>query len=172
MLRFTDRLHQLCQYCDYSLANAEEWSKVIEAEVVYEESSKDADPTFPPDFSWKSFCALWMPQPEEPKLPFWPHWTPEDDEEPQVVLFPPTAEGNDSRVHLNDVPPTAFPHRPSVSVLWLSDTTFLSLIQFRLYKTGWMNVLIPSVPTTDADDHVTAQEHAQPAIRFQPVEPA
>jgi Reverse transcriptase (RNA-dependent DNA polymerase) len=33
-------------------------------------------------------------------------------------------------------------------------------------------VLIPSVPTTDADDHVTAQEHAQPAIRFQPVEPA
>jgi hypothetical protein len=114
MLRPTDRLLRLCQDCNYSVEDAEEWSKVTEAEFVREESSGDGAPTFPSDFRWDAFCACLPPKPKESIFD----------------LFPPTVE---LLVPLKNVAAPTVPSDAGVSVLWLSDTTFLSSIPFHLY---------------------------------------
>jgi hypothetical protein len=122
MLRQTDRLHRLCQACDYRVMdNSDDWSKVTEVEFVHEESlhvtTEQDVPTFPPDFRWDAFCACWAPR----------------SEELIVLLSTRPPEIMERWVPIPDVNTTDnLCHEPRALVLWVSNTTFLSLIEFRL----------------------------------------
>jgi hypothetical protein len=106
------------------MGNSDDWSKVTEVEFVHEESfhvtTENDVPTFPPDFRWDAFCACWAPQPE-------------GEEELIVRLFTRLPEVMGGWVPIPNANATDNLCQKA-SVLWLSCTTFLSLIEFQLTR--------------------------------------
>jgi hypothetical protein len=120
MLRPTDRLRRLCQDRNYYISRERDykWSELTELEFIRDESAcrswnDSVNPTFPSDFRWEAFSKCWS----------------------RVVaicimLYPASSKGDPGLLPVKVLPSTQSRRFPGTRVLWLSDTIFLSVIEF------------------------------------------
>jgi hypothetical protein len=120
----TDRFQRFCKESSLFIDYEEGWPQLREIELVYDEPSEelltdDAIPLFPADFRWEQFSACWTAC----------EWDSIRLYTCKRGRFP----ARFGKVDEDKPPPVG------AAVLWLSDTVFLSAVQFSLTKLRGFN---------------------------------
>jgi hypothetical protein len=114
-LRPTNRFQKFCIGRNLNLDDEGEWPFLREAELVYDQPLNQLDdmiPSFPPDFRWEEFYTCWTTS-------YWGY----------KILYTKNTEGHVEE-EMDDWCTT------DTSILWLSDTVFLSVVLFVLDDDG------------------------------------